>query len=205
MISGSSSAVMINRVCNQSSLFTRVIAPGILLSLPFAGCTNSMKEINELTGNTKAGEERAKDVTVLYSKMGKVQTRMFAHTFIRLESSTENYVDLKDGLKVEFFSDSGTVKNTLTARNARWYQRQNNILIRDSVTIVNDKGERLETQELVWNSQIDKFFTEKPVKITTPSQTIYGTGMEAAQDFSTYQIHNPRGQVVVQKGQMPGE
>jgi LPS export ABC transporter protein LptC len=196
---------MIKRPSRLYQLFTRRIAPGILLALPFAACTNSMKEINDLTGQGKAGEDRGKDVTILYSKMGKMQVRMFAHTFIRTESPGGRYTEMKDGLKVEFFSDSATIKNTLTAKYARWYERENNILIRDSVCIINDKGEKLETKELVWNQQLDKFFTEKPVKITTPTQTLMGTGMEASQDFSNYQIHNLTGQVKVEKSKMPGE
>jgi LPS export ABC transporter protein LptC len=196
---------MINRASRQYLSCTRGIASGILLSLSLAACTNSIKEINDLTGKGNAGEDHGKDVTILYSKMGKMQVRMFAHTFIRIYNTTGPYTEMKDGLKVEFFSDSATVKNTLTARYARWYEKQNNVLIRDSVCILNDKGERLETQELVWNQQLDKFFTEKPVKITTPTQVLYGTGMEAAQDFSTYQIHNLTGQVKVQKSQMPGQ
>jgi len=103
----------------------------------------------------------------------------------------------------EFFNDSAQVKNTLTARNARWYEQEGNILIRDSVVIINDKGERLDTEELVWNKSIEKFFTEKPVRITTATHVIYGKGMEANQDFSLYKIFNPTGNVQVDKKEMP--
>jgi LPS export ABC transporter protein LptC len=164
-----------------------------------------MKEINEVTGKTKVGEDRGKDVTIYYSKGGHVTARLFAHTFIRAESANPAYTEMKDGLKVEFFDDSLQIKSTVTARYGRWYERENNILIRDSVRIVNDKGEQLQTSELVWNSKIQKFFTEKPVRIITPTQVLNGTGMEASQDFSTYRIHNLTGEVQVQKSQVPGE
>lgn len=162
-----------------------------------------MKEINELTGTARVGEDHGEDVTILYSKGGKLQARLFAHTFIRAESANPPYTDMKDGMKVEFFNDSGVVKSTLTARYARAYERESNVLIRDSVRVVNDKGERLETTELIWNQRLQKFFTEKPVSITTPTQTLTGTGMEASQDFSIYQFTNVKGSVQVQKGQLP--
>jgi LPS export ABC transporter protein LptC len=162
-----------------------------------------MKEVNELVSPGKAQEDRAIDVTVLYSKEGKIQARLFAHELIRNEYATPPYADMKNGMKVEFFDDSARVKNTLTANSARWYTIENNILIRDSVVVINDKGEKLETSELIWNQAIRKFFTEKNVSITTPTHIIFGKGMEANQDFSQYQITKPTGMVRVSKAEVP--
>jgi len=162
-----------------------------------------MNEINELTGRAKVGEDRGEDVTILYSKDGHVSARLFGHTFIRAESANPPYSEMRDGMKVEFFDDSLNIVNTLTAGYARWYERENNILLRDSVHIVSSKGEQLMTSELVWNQKIQKFFTEKPVRIITATQVLNGTGMEASQDFSTYQIRNLTGEVQVEKSQMP--
>jgi LPS export ABC transporter protein LptC len=162
-----------------------------------------MKEINDITNRVRVGEDHGEDVTILYSVGGKVKARLFAHTFIRSEAANPPYTEMKDGLKVEFFNDSAIVKSTLTAHYGRWYERESNILLRDSVRIVNDKGEQLETKELVWNQRLQKFFTEKRVRIITPTQVLNGTGMEASQDFSNYQIRNLTGSVQVQKSQLP--
>lgn len=164
-----------------------------------------MKEINELTGKAKVGEDYGEDVTILYSIGGKVKARLTTHTFLRAEASKPPYTEMKDGLKVEFFDDNTAVKSTLTARYGRWYERESNVLLRDSVHIINDKGDQLFTRELVWNQKLEKFFTEKPVRIVTPTRTIYGSGMEANQDFSNYQITNPTGSIQVEKSQIPGE
>jgi len=177
---------------------------GGLLFLALPSCSNSMKEVNELISPGKAQEDRGIDVTVLYSKDGKIQARLFTHELIRNDNAKPPFADMKNGMKVEFFDDSSKVKNTLTARSARWYTQEGNILIRDSVKIVNDKGEMLETSEMVWNQTIKKFFTEKDVSITTPTQVIYGKGMEANQDFSLYQITKITGMVRVKKEEVPG-
>lgn len=178
-------------------------ACGCIMHIACCSCTNSINEINEVTGRARVGEDHGQDVTILYSKGGKIQARLFAHTFIRAESANPPYTEMKDGMQVEFFNDSAAIKSTLTAHYARAYERESNVLIRDSVHIVNDKGEQLETQELVWNQRLQKFFTEKPVRITTQTQVLMGSGMEASQDFSEYQIRNITGTVQVQKSQMP--
>lgn len=163
-----------------------------------------MKEVNELISPSKAQEDRGTDVTVLYSRDGKIQARLFTRELIRNEHARPPFADMKNGMKVEFFDDSTHIKNTLTARSARWYTQENNILIRDSIKVINDKGEMLETSELIWNQAIAKFFTEKDVSITTPTHVIFGKGMEANQDFSYYKILKPTGMVRVNKGEVPG-
>ena len=106
-----------------------------------------------------------------------------------------------DGL--QFFNDSGELEHVLTADSCRYYELQGNILVWGNVQIVSTKGEQLNTEELIWNQSIQKFFTEKPVKITTGTEVLYGRGMEANQDFTWYQILNPTGSVQVKKGEMP--
>jgi LPS export ABC transporter protein LptC len=161
-----------------------------------------MSEINAATSRTRAGEDHGKDVTILYSRNGNVTARLFGHTFIRAEASRPAFTEMKDGIKVEFF-DSLKLKNTLTARYARWYEKENDILIRDSVHLVNDKNEHLYTSEMVWNQKMQKFFTEKPVRIVTPTRTLYGSGMTASQDFSSFDIKNLSGTLQLEKSSMP--
>src|ERR1043166_4190950 len=138
MTSGSSSAVMTKGA--RVSAFACC-----MLHVAFLSCTNSMKEINEVTGRARVGEDHGEDVTILYSIGGKVKARLFTHTFIRSENSNPPFVEMKDGLKAEFFNDSAVVKSTVTARYGRYYEKEQNVLLRDSVHIVNDKGEQLDT------------------------------------------------------------
>lgn len=178
----------------------RITIPGILF---FGSCKNDPRDIVALTSKTMTQVDKAYDVTILYSEHGKVKARLFAHEFIRNEVAHPPYTDMKKGLKVEFYNDSEQVTSTLTAQYARYYEQQQNILVRNHIVIVNKKGEKLETEELVWNQAIKKFFTEKPVKITTPTQVLYGDGLEANEDFSFYTIKNLKGQVQVNKGDVP--
>ncbi len=181
---------------------TRIIIPGVLFfALP--ACKNDPKDIKLLTSKNNTHEDKAEDITGIYSKKGVVKARLFAHEYIKNESAKPPYTDLNTRIKVEFYNDSGKLDNTLTADSCRVYDATGNALIWGHVQIVTTKGEQLNTEELVWNSSIERIFTEKPVKITTGSEVLYGNGLEAKQDFSWYQINNPKGSVSVQKGEMP--
>ncbi len=171
--------------------------------LTAASCRNDMKDIHALVNKTVMQEDIAHDVTILYSEDGQVKARLSSKEFIRNEISRPPYTDMKKGLKVEFFNDSMLIESTLTAKYARYYEQQGNVLIRDSVVVINKKREKLETEELIWNQDIQKFYTEKPVAITTATQTMWGDGLEANQDFSWYQIRNLRGVMMVDKEKIP--
>lgn len=194
---------MTSRLLNiLSTTITRSLIPGILL-LSVAACKNDPKEIHALMSKGEAQEDKAFDVTILYSENGKTKARLFTREFVRNEVAKPPYVDMKKKLFVEFFDDSMKVNNTLSAKYARYYEQQENVLIRDSVVVVNKKGEELNTEELVWNQKLRKFYTEKFVRITTPTQVMYGDGLEANEDFSWYEIKHPKGIVQVDKESVP--
>lgn len=187
---------------NIYKTLTRILIPGVLFcTLP--ACRNSTKEIIQLTGKNINHEDRATDITGIYSKNGVVKARLFAHDYVKNEAAQPPYTDLNTRLRVEFYTDSGSLNNVLTADSCRVYDATGNVVVWGNVKIVTTKGEQLTTDELIWNSGIEKIFTQKPVKISTGSEVLYGNGLEANQDFTWYQITNPKGSVSVQKGELP--
>jgi len=179
-----------------------MLIPGVLFCL-VSSCQNDLNEVMALTSGNGRQEDRAEDVTIINSKDGKIKMRAFAREFVRNSSAKPAYIDMNGNLKAEFYNDSGKVENVLTADSSRYYEAAGNVLVWDSVQIVTSKGERLNTSELIWNASIQKFFTEKPVRITTSSEVLYGNGMEANSDFTWYRIMNTKGTVQVNKGDMP--
>ena len=133
-------------------------------------------------------QERGEDVTILYSEQGYTKAKLFAHSFFQKKDIEPPFIEMKDGLRVDFFDEQAQIKNTLTAKYGRYFESKGNVLVKDSVVIKNIKGETLETEQLIWNEKLGQFYTDKHVKITTPTQIIYGDGLEANQDFSTYKL-----------------
>lgn len=186
----------------QLNTITRILVPGVLFMV-FAACKNDPADIKALTGRTSKQEDRAEDVTLVYSKDGKIKMRAYAHDFVRNESANPPYIDMNTRLKAEFFSDSGRIEHVLTADSCRYYTAKGDVIVWDSVQVVSSSGQQLNTEELIWSDAIQKFFTEKPVKISSATEVLYGNGLEANSDFSWYQITNPRGTVAVNKGEVP--
>src|SRR5436305_211960 len=109
-----------NVFCNGRSIEKIRLLIAFTLSISILSCTNSMKEINDVTGKTQPQQDVGKNVTILYSKAAKVQARLFTHEFLLNTAANPPYIDMKGGLKAEFFDDSGAIKNTLTAGYGRY-------------------------------------------------------------------------------------
>jgi LPS export ABC transporter protein LptC len=176
----------------------KYMAVAILLQ----ACSNNMQQVNTLVDKSLLDSENADSVQLYYSTNGQIRAILYALKFTHATSSKPSYIEMQKGLKVHFYNGDTMPTSTLTAKRGKYFEDKNNVLVKDSVVVVNVKNERLETEELVWNDQKQIFYTEKFVTITTPTQIIYGDGMEANQDFTYYKILNPKGVFAVNKNKL---
>lgn len=175
----------------------------LAMMILFSACKNDMKKIQETIDRSMLNTEHADSVTIIYSKEGSTKAQMFAKTFNHVQDAKPPYIEMKQGLKVLFYDDSMQVQSTLHAKYGKYFEQNGNVLVRDSVVVYNIKKEQLNTEELVWNEKLQKFYTQKFVTITTPTQIIYGDGLESNQNFSDYTILNVKGIIGVNKSTLP--
>jgi LPS export ABC transporter protein LptC len=168
-----------------------------------SSCKNDLKKIHQTIDRSMLNTERADSVTIIYSKEGITKAQLFAKTFNHVQDAKPPYIEMKNGIKVLFYNDSMKLQSTLLAKYGRYFEQSGNVLVRDSVVVYNFKKEQLNTEELIWNEKIQKFYTDKFVKITTPTQIIYGNGLESNQNFSDYTILKVKGIIGVSKSALP--
>jgi LPS export ABC transporter protein LptC len=87
----------------------------------------------------------------------------------------------------------------LSAKYAIHYDAEHRWEAQNDVVVVNEKGEQLNTEKLIWDEQKEKLYSDQFVKITTPDEIIMGKGFEANQDFSRYKIFNVTGRITVKE------
>lgn len=104
---------------------------------------------------------------------------------------------MPNGLYVEFYDANKNVESTLQSKYGRKFQNQGIIEVKDSVVVVNNKGERLDTEKLIWNEKTKKIYTNSFVRITTATDIMFGEGLEANQNFSNYKIFKYRGSISI--------
>jgi len=95
-----------------------------------------------------------------------------------------------------FFDKQGNMTNTVRANYGKYEKQKDAYFIRGNVVVENGvKKETLKTEELHWDKQRRKIFTDKFVIIQTPSQLVKGHGMTANQDFTDWEITDVTGRI----------
>ena len=65
--------------------------------------------------------------------------------------------------------------------------------------MVNGEGDTLCTEHLIWDEVNHTIESDEYVKIRTGEEIIYGEGLEAKEDFSSYRIKKIKGTIVIKE------
>lgn len=175
-----------------------------LLAIPllFCACENNQEEVNNLNSK-KTGVEEARNVNINYTTSGKTKGVLSAPLMYRVQD-TLPYIEFPQTVHVDFYKDS-VIESRLDARYAKYIETQSKVFLKDSVRVINTKGDTLYCEELWWDRSRfnSEFYTTKPVKIRTPTRIIDGTGMESKQDFTNWHITNSKGSLKVRSAEFP--
>jgi len=160
---------------------------------------NSEQEVNELL-KKKTGVDEATNVQGYMSNTGKMKARLKAPTMLRYQDSSSRVVFPKT-LHVDFFNDSTRIENQLDARYAEYYEGKSQVFLKDSVRVYNNMNDTLFCQELWWDQNLQKFYTDKPVRVHRPDIIMIGVGLSAPQDFKTFEMYNLTNSIMRVRGE----
>lgn len=170
----------------------------VVLGVQLTSCENDQAEIKRVTSISKDPIEDIKGLEMLYSDSGIVRVKVTSPELKKL-IVPEPITELPSGIHIQFFNLSMEVTSELRAKYAIHYENDSKWEARNDVVVVNEKGDQLNTEKLIWSEREEKLTSDEHVKITTAEEIIYGKGFEANQDFSRYKIFNVKGRITVKK------
>jgi len=162
-----------------------------LLAVALTGCENDSREIMAIPQQTVIPAQWGKGITILYSDSAELKVKMTApemQKFDEAQGTKEPYTVLPKGLYALFYDLEGKASASLKANYGVRYDRSRKMEVKYKVEVINEKGEKLETEHLVWDERTKRITTNEFVKITTGTEIITGQGLESNQDFSEYEI-----------------
>jgi LPS export ABC transporter protein LptC len=170
-----------------------IVALFLLLMFSETACINieDRRKANNLQTDT-VYPERATGVILTVTDSGHKIAEIRTPLMERY-SGKNPYIEMTKGLKGLFFNKNGVKENQLDADYGISKQNEKIIEVRRNVILENVKGEKLNSEKLVWNQATQKIYTDEFVKITTPDEVIYGDGFESNQNFTEYRIFKIKG------------
>ena len=155
-------------------------------------CSNDPESVKGFINTDNLPIEKLEGAEMLQTQNGILNVKIIAETIERFEDIQPQLV-FSNGLEVIFYNDSGLVRSVLKAENAEIDEINNIMTASESVVLTSSQGEKLETEELIWDERENKIYTDKKVIITTAKELIQGEGFESKPDFSEYSISKIQG------------
>ena len=165
----------------------------ICMTLLFS-CENDLEKVKLYSKGEDSPQESAKSIKIIYSDSGRVEVELTALTLNRFETESP-YIEMPKGFHATFYDNRLEVKSKLEADYGIRYEKEQKMEARKNVMVINQKGDKLNTEHLIWDEKKEKLYSNEFVKITTKDEIIYGNGFEANQDFSKYKIFNIKGTI----------
>ena len=189
---------------NKPSTIYQFFRTAIILSGCFfiPACENDDKLIQDLTSK-KVQVEEARMIDSYLSQDGKLKARLTAPLMLRVLADTI-YLEFPQSLHCDFYNDSSKVETRLDSKYGKYFQNQNKVYLRDSVVVINIKGDTLRAPDLWWDQATKLFYTDKYATYTGLNKNIFGgKGMVATQDLTSITFKQPTGTVKVSEGGFP--
>jgi len=162
----------------------------------FSACENDLDKVKKVTANDTYPTETAKAIEVIYSDSGLVKAKLNAPVMLHYMTD-KPYIEFPQGVHLVFYDQLMNEDSRLTSNYAIDYENEKRMEARHDVVVINRKGEKLNTERLIWDENEKKIHTPDFVKITTAEEIIYGDGLEANEDFTKYQITNIKGTIQI--------
>ena len=165
----------------------------ILFTSLLSSCENSFKDIERVSSQKSAiPVDRSTGVELIYSDAAVVKGKLITPELLHFKTNRP-YYEMKKGVTIIFLDAAQRESTRVVADYAIRYEMEKTMELRKNVVATTPSGKTFKSDELIWDENSRRFYSNKTVAIQTPTQTIYGTRFWANEDFSYYEIEQSTG------------
>ena len=161
-----------------------------VLALAIVACQESGREI-ERYDPTELEKEIAYDIEMIYSDSAIVEFRVQSPVLEKYTNDGVLIEEFPEGFLIEYFDENQNVIFKLSSNYAQRISEEGLLVLRDSVTYVNEKNDILETNALTIDELNNSITTTKFFRLVQgpAKDTIYGRGFQANSDFTSFRVN----------------
>ena len=175
-----------------------IIAGSILLLaiIVMSSCRPRPKNVGQmdiLTPREQLPVLATDSVTTLISDSGITRYRIESPEWLVFDKTDTPYQEFPKGIYLEQFDENLNVEASLKANYAHYNENRELWTLRGNVHALNFEGEQFDTQELKWDQQTHRVYSDTSIHIVREKSIIEGVGFDSNEDMSKYTILNPTG------------
>ncbi|MCL2511648.1 MAG: LPS export ABC transporter periplasmic protein LptC, partial [Bacteroidales bacterium] len=151
----------------------------LILLITLNSCRNDLTDIARIQIPDTVAGQFITNGELFYSELGRTKVRIKSPVINNYET-TNSYTELTDGFHAEFLDENMEVESVITAEYGIVLKKDNIMRARRNVVVISLKdNEQLNTEELIWDMNAKKIYTNEFVKMTSADKILFGDGFEA--------------------------
>lgn len=176
----------------------RSVLAVIVLGAMLGGCANDFENIKKFTNIESLPAVSAEGYELLRSDSTLLRFKLQTPEMIIHDNEREPYTEFPRGVAITQYDSKMNVTSFITSRYAKYFDSDDRWEAKNNVVAVNQKGDTLKTEYLVWDNKKGKIYSDQFVEIIQKDQITSGTSFESNQDFSIYSFKNLKGQMYIE-------
>lgn len=171
-----------------------VCACGLLL---LASCENDIEKINAITREPDYPIQTAFDARFIFTDSTKLETIVEAPEVNRFTFTDQPYYEFPKGFEIFLYDENENQQYQIKANYGKALIDEELWEARNDVVVLNlQTGEKLNTEQLFWDQQNNRIYSEKFTKITNEDGVFYGEqGFESNEAMTSWKLIGTTGTV----------
>ncbi|MBC7642573.1 MAG: LPS export ABC transporter periplasmic protein LptC [Flavobacterium sp.] len=173
----------------------------LLFALVFCSlisCESNFKEVQKINFSEFVPSGEADDFNLKYTDSGRIKSVLISPKMLDYAAIEYPFTQFPKGIDLTMFDASG--KKTFVKSNyAISFKNTQVIDLQGNVTITNEVGQKMVTQQLYFDQKNEWFFTDQKYSFTSPTGSLNGEGVDFSKDFKIMNTQHLSGEVQTTK------
>jgi len=167
--------------------------------LAIVSCENDIEKIKKFSSSEELPTLTAEGYELIYTDSTVVRYKVKTPEMIihSNENEKEPYTEFPKGVHIIQYDARMNITSNITSQYAKNFIKDDRWEAKNNVVAVNQKGDTLKTEYLVWDKKKGRIYSDQFVKIIREDQVTTGTSFESNLDFTEYTFKNLKGQMYV--------
>lgn len=188
---------MSQRQYNETNSFFTYITAAVLVAVMFVlfpACSSQKKKTAPaIVEGDSLPTMRSTGVETLVSDSGMIRYKVITEEWLIYSKRNPPFWAFEKGVYLEKFDSLFHIDASIKADTAYYYETKKLWELRKNVHIRSQKGEKFDTDQLFWDQENKKIYSDKFIRIEGSDRVLTGYGFESNQEMTEYRIFNNTG------------
>lgn len=177
-------------ISSLRGLLAAILVPAVIHA--FWSCSGDKQHFVANVGDGYSTPTMAtRDVSTLISDSGYTRYHLKAPVWNMFEDADEPFWTFPEGISLEQYDNNMAVTSNVDADSAVYYSRKKIWRLDGNVVMVNPERDSFLTQQLFWDQNRRKIYSDSFIHIVRSDRTIEGYGFESDQNMASYSVTSP--------------